>query len=171
MEQDTTTTPPRSWREGRRLRAWELRQAGWTQAAIATALGVTQGAVSQWLRRAREGGGPAALHDCPPPGSPPRLTEGQLAALPALLARGPAAYGWIGDVWTTARVAQLIVEHFGVRYHRAHISRLLRRIGWSLQKPRTQATQRDQAAVAAWYAQRWPTLEKKVGASDEPSSG
>jgi hypothetical protein len=47
MEQNTTTTQPRSWREGRRLRGWELRQAGWTQAAIAAALGVTQGAVSQ----------------------------------------------------------------------------------------------------------------------------
>jgi transposase len=170
MEQDTTT-PPRSWREGRRLRAWELHQAGWTQAAIATALGVTQGAVSQWLRRAHAGGGAGALRDCPPPGSPPRLGEAQLAALPALLAQGPAAYGWIGDVWTTARVAQLIYEQFGVRYHRAHISRLLRRIGWSLQKPLTQATQRDPAAVAVWYAERWPVLEKKVAASDGPSSG
>src|SRR5690242_2189443 len=171
MEQDTTTTHPRSWREGRRLRAWELHQAGWTQAAIATALGVTQGAVSQWLQRARDGGGPAALRDCPPPGSPSRLTEAQLAALPALLARGPAAYGWIGDVWTTARIAQLIYEQFGVRYHRAHISRLLRRLGWSLQKPLTQATQSDPAAVAAWYAERWPAVKKKVSGSGGPSSG
>ena len=49
------------WREGRRLRAWELHEAGWSQAAIAEALGVTEGAVSQWMRRAREGGGPEAL--------------------------------------------------------------------------------------------------------------
>jgi transposase len=171
MEHDTTMIQPRSWREGRRLRAWELHQAGWTQTAIATALGVTQGAVSQWLGRARHGGGPAALRDCPPPGSPPRLTAAQLAELPALLARGPAAYGWIGDVWTTARVAQLIAEQFGVRYHCAHISRLLRRIGWSLQKPLTQATQRDTLAVAAWYQERWPALEKKADASGGPSSG
>lgn len=49
------------WREGRRLRAWELHEAGWSQAAIAEALGVTPGAVSPWMRRAREGGGAGAL--------------------------------------------------------------------------------------------------------------
>ena len=47
---------PKGWREGRRFRAWELREKGWTQQGIAGALGVTQGAVSQWLKRAAEGG-------------------------------------------------------------------------------------------------------------------
>jgi predicted transcriptional regulator len=46
----------RDWREGRRLRAWELKQEGWTQQQIADALGVSKGAVSQWMKRAREGG-------------------------------------------------------------------------------------------------------------------
>ena len=39
------------WREGRRLRAWELKEQGWNQQEIANALGVTKGAVSQWMRR------------------------------------------------------------------------------------------------------------------------
>lgn len=169
MKQNATTRP-RSWREGRRQRAWALHQQGWKQQAIATALGVTQGAISQWLQRATVAG-PQALRDQPPPGPRPRLSDEQLAQLPTLLAQGPGHYGWIGEVWTTARVAQLIYEQFGVRYHRAHISRLLRRIGWSLQKPRTQATQRDPSAVAAWYAERWPALKKKVAGSDGPSSG
>jgi transposase len=167
----TDTTPPRSWREGRRQRAWVLHQQGWKQRAIASALGVTQGAVSQWLARAAEGGGPAALRDQPPPGPQPRLSAEQLAQLPALLAQGPAHFGWIGAVWTTARVAQLIYEQFGVRYHRAHISRLLRQIGWSLQQPRTQASQRDPAAVEAWYAEHWPAIKKKPPPSSAPSSG
>jgi predicted transcriptional regulator len=41
------------WRDGRRRRAWELKEQGWKQIAIAAALGVSPGAVSQWLRRAR----------------------------------------------------------------------------------------------------------------------
>src|SRR5215472_10485464 len=44
------------WREGRRRRAWELKQQGWKQQDIAAALGVTAGAVSQLLRRVREQG-------------------------------------------------------------------------------------------------------------------
>ena len=42
-----------NWWEGRRLRAWELSQEGWPQQRIAEALGVSKGAVSQWLSRTR----------------------------------------------------------------------------------------------------------------------
>jgi transposase len=65
------------WREGRRLRAWELHQEGWTQQRIAQALGVTQGAVSQWLRRVEEAGGVEGLYRRPPKGAKPKLTSEQ----------------------------------------------------------------------------------------------
>ncbi len=45
-----------NWREGRRLRAWELKQEGWKQQDIARALGVSKGAVSQWMKRAQQEG-------------------------------------------------------------------------------------------------------------------
>ena len=51
----TRSSQATDWREGRRLRAYELKQQGWKQTQIADALGVTEGAVSQWMRRAREG--------------------------------------------------------------------------------------------------------------------
>ena len=89
------------------------------------------------------------------------MTAEQRAQLPALLAHGPEAYGFRGDVWTTKRVALVINRTFGVRYHPAHVSRLLRREGVSLQKPITRATQRDEAAIAAWQAERWPALLAK----------
>jgi hypothetical protein len=43
------------WREARRFRAWELHEKGWSQTFISEALGVTDGAVSQWLKTVREG--------------------------------------------------------------------------------------------------------------------
>src|SRR5258708_3854257 len=105
------------WREERRKRAWVLKQQGWPQKAIAAALGVSEGAVSQWLKRAREEGGVQALSRRPPPGMTARLSAPQRAQLPALLTRGAEAYGFRGDVWTAKRVAQLLVDTFGVRYH------------------------------------------------------
>lgn len=161
---------PVNWREGRRLRAWELSHQGWTQAAIARALGVTPGAVSQWLSRARTDGA-AALYHRPPPGPASRLTPEQLAQLPALLAQGAPAHGFQGDVWTRPRVVLVIKRHFGVTYHPSHIGRLLKRQGLSLQQPETFATQRDEAAVEHWWDTRWPALKKRREMKREPSSG
>src|SRR5689334_22393328 len=113
-----------SWQEWRRLRAWDLHQQGWTQQQIAQALGVTQGAVSQWLQRAtRQGRDALRAHLAP--GAPPLLTTDQHALLVALLLEGAEAFGFRGAVWTSRRVAQLIAEQFGVHYHPAHVRRLL----------------------------------------------
>jgi transposase len=161
---------PHDWKEGRRFRAWELAERGWTQAAIAGALGVTPGAVSQWLKRARDGG-PTALRRRPPPGRRPKLTPTQRAQVPALLARGAEAFGFSGDLWTAPRIVTVIQTHFGVRYHPAHMSRLVRALGWTPQKPLQRATQRDAAAIRHWYAARWPALKKKRRPKGGPSSG
>ena len=163
-------SPRQQLNEWRRLRAWALHQAGWSGRAIARALGVTPGAVSQWLKRAREGGAQALVHRMPP-GRVSRLSAEQKAELVYLLEQGAEAHGFPGNVWTTKRVASLIKHAFGVRYHPAHMSRLLREIGWSVQKPLRRATQRNEAAITQWWPERWPVLQAKPKASGVPSSG
>jgi len=155
----TNTILPKNWREARRMRAWELHEAGWQQKDIAVALGVTEGAVSQWFKKVRTQGVQALRHQ-PPPGAQPKLTKAQMTQLPNELAKGAEAFGFCGAVWTTARVAQMIQTVFGVSYHPAHCSRLLRACKQSLQKPIEKASQRDEAAIAAWKAERWPALKK-----------
>jgi transposase len=167
----STRAGPRDWIEGRRLRAFDLAQQGWRQKAIAAALGVTPGAVSQWLKRARDGGGRAALRRKPHPGRQPKLSAAQRQQIPALLARRADAFGFLGAVWTTKRIATVIQETFGVRYHPAHISRLMRQLRQSSQLPEVRATQRDPTAVEDWYTKRWPALKKRRGSKDAPSSG
>jgi transposase len=110
----TLSSQASNWREGRRLRAFELKKQGWKQTEIADALGVTEGAVSQWMKRAREEGVEGLKHK-PSPGAPPRLSEQERAELPELLARGAQAHGFRGDVWTCERIAKVIYRHFGVR--------------------------------------------------------
>jgi transposase len=157
---DTNSPTGYDWIEGRRLRAWELAQSGWKQKDIAVALGVSKGAVSQWLKRGREGGR-AALHRQPAPGAVSRLSREQLHRLPELLARGAEAYGFRGNVWTHKRIVAVIHDTFGVKYHAHHIRRILDKIGWSRQKPRRQASQRNTEGITAWREQDWPQAEKK----------
>lgn len=160
MEKTLSSQEATDWREGRRLRAFELKQQDWNQREIANALGVTEGAVSQWMKRARQGGGTEGLRKRTSPGAPPRLSEQQRTQLPELLAPGAKAYGFRGEVWTCERVAEVIREEFGVGYHPAHVSRLLRVLGLSLQKPMRRANQRDEEAIKRWKEQRWPSLKK-----------
>ena len=124
------------WREGRRLRAWELHhEQGWTQQQIASALGVSQGAVSQWLKRVEQGVGVEGLYRRrrPPKGAKPKLNREEREQLPGLLRQGAAAFGFAGDVWTCKRVGVVIERVFGVKYHLSQVARLLHSIGWSVQ--------------------------------------
>jgi hypothetical protein len=91
---------PSTWKEARRLHAWRPEQPGWSQRRFAEALGISAGAVSQWLTRAREGG-TAALRRPPSPGAPRRLTAGQRAQLPAG-SSGPAVGLPPGCSWSLA---------------------------------------------------------------------
>src|SRR5215212_10069582 len=85
----------KDWREGRRLRAFELKEQGWKQKEIAQALGGTEGAVSQWMRRATEGGVEVLKHN-PAPGATPRLDDSQRVRLKELMTFDAEAYGFRG---------------------------------------------------------------------------
>lgn len=150
---NTLTGQAIDWREGRRLRGWELIQKGWKQTEVAEALGVTQGAVSQWVKRAKERG-IWGLKRRKAPGGQARLSVEQKAQLPLLLEQGAEAFGFRGDIWTCGRIAQVVRHTFGVSYHPAHVSRLLKECGWSLQKPVRRASQRDEAAIERWKSER-----------------
>jgi transposase len=150
-----------NWREGRRLRAWELHEQGWRQSEIAAALGVTSGAVCQWMRRVRDGGGPEALRRRKAPGGRPRLSTAQQSQVLGWLREGAEAHGFRGDLWTRKRVAVLIERNLGIRYHPGHVSKLLQSWKWSSQKPEQRARQRDEAAIEQWVKDRWPAIKKE----------
>src|SRR5437762_1020099 len=152
---------PGGWREWRRLRALHLKRRGWYHRDIAEALGAAEETVSRWLARAR-GGGPGALLARPAPGRPPRLTGAQRRLIPEFLWHGPEAYGFRGQVWTRARVARVIEDEFGVRYHKGHVGRLLQELRWTPQVPIRRAIQRDEGAIRRWRDEVWPDLLRRA---------
>jgi len=99
----------------------------------------------------------------PHPHRPPQLTNAQLQRLEGLLCQGAQAHGWPNALWTTARVAQLILRTFGVGYHHDHVGRFLRqRLGWSPQKPRRRARERNEAAILDWQSQEFPRIARQA---------
>lgn len=139
----------------------QLKRQGWHQRDIADALGVSEVAVSGWLARVREGG-PEALLAHPAPGRPPKLSDAQKRLIPEFLWHGAEAYGFRGEVWTRARIARVIEEEFGVRYHKGHVGRLLQELHWTPQVPIRRAIQRDEDAIRRWRVEVWPDLQQRA---------
>jgi transposase len=55
----------------------------------------------------------------------------------------------------------MIQRLFGVEYHPDYVPRLLRKLGWSPQKPEQRARERDERAAARWRRDEWPRLKKE----------
>ena len=146
--------------EQRRWRAVELMEHGYGNATIAGLLGTSTVSVWRW-RKAYRHRGDAALSAKPIAGRPPRLSARQRRSLVRRLLKGAMAEGFASDLWTCPRIAQVIEERYGVRYHVDHVPRLLAGLGFSCQKPERQARERDEEAVQRWVRHDWPRIKKR----------
>jgi transposase len=153
--------------ERRRLEAFELLKRGLHQSEVARQVGVHRQSVSRWAQQIEQSGR-AGLKQAGRAGRKPRLTKADLKGLERDLKRGPQAFGYETDLWTLARVADLIKDRFGVRFTVGHVWGLLGKLGWSCQRPTGRALQRDEAAIERWKKKRWPKLKKKPSARGAP---
>ena len=121
--------------------------------------GAAFSSVSRW-KEDLERGGLEALKAQPHPGRPARLTSQQKQELDEILLQGARAAGFSTDLWTLARVTEVIEHEFGVTYHPGHVWYILRDMGWSCQKPERRARERDEEAIAGWRKKAWPWVKK-----------
>jgi transposase len=152
------TAAERARREQVRLAAAELIEAGAGDREVARRFRVTRMSANRW-RRALAAGGRAALASKGPGGGPCKLSPAQVGELEAVLAAGPAAWGWEDQCWTLARIGEVVRRRFGVEYTLAGLDLLLHRIGWRVQVPARRAAERDEAAIAAWQEVTWPVVK------------
>jgi transposase len=146
--------------ERRRCRAVQLVEQGEAPAVVARIMGVTCSSLHRWRRMARQSHGLVAK---PVPGAKRRLTDSQLRELEGLLDKGAPAHGFPNELWTAARVAQVIHRHFGVEYHPDYVLRLVkRRLGWTCHKPQRRARQRNDKEVERWKADEFPRILREA---------
>jgi transposase len=164
------------WQEQRRLQALVLYRKGWLQKDIAEALGVSRGAVSQWMARVKDipedqrAEQEAALKARNGKvGYPSKTDAEQRQQLIALMDKGAEAFGFVGDFWTVSRVRFVLKKEVGVSLSVRSVWKLLKAEGFSCQKPTTQAKEQNEKAVAEFRA-GWINLKKGQTRRDEPSS-
>ena len=149
--------------EERRMAAARLLRAGLGQSEVARAVGVHRQSVGRWARELEQSG-VRGLRKAGRTGRPAQLSPAQLRDLERALKRGAQALGYESGLWTAGRVRELIESRTGVRYHEDHVWRILRKLGWSCQRPAGRALERDEEAIGHWKKVEWPRIKKKPSA-------
>jgi len=132
---------------------------GERQAAVAAALRVSRQSVSRWYNSWLNGD-TRAITGASRAGRPRRLSEEQVQQVRVKLLQGARTHGYATDLWTLPRVAKVIEAVTKVHYHSGHVWRILRRMGWTLQRPAVRAKERDEEAVRQWKRRTWAEVKK-----------
>jgi transposase len=103
-------------------------------------------------------------------GRKPLLSPANLERLEELLQRGPEALGYKTPLWTCPRVAHLIEDEFGIRYHQGHVWKILVALRWSPQRPIGKARERNEEEIRNWRRKKWPAIKKKLARKAARSS-
>lgn len=149
------------WLGQRRRRALKLLKEGLSLNEVGRRMDCAPSSVMRW-RDAYQREGKEALKVRFSPGRPPRLTKSQRRRLLKILLKGAIANGYRTELWTTQRIAEVIKKHFGIRYHRDHVGRLMHSLGWSHQKPERRAVERDEEQIERWKRKEWPRVKKTL---------
>jgi transposase len=155
--------------EKRRFGAIGLMNHGLGHSEIARRLRVARQTVVRWAGQYRERG-KAALKKAGRAGRKPLLGLQDRRRLEKLLLKGPEVLGYETPLWTCPRVAHLIEQQFGIRYHTGHIWKVLVSLGWSPQRPTGRARERDEERIGHWKKKTWPAIKKKPGSKAVRSS-
>jgi transposase len=150
--------------ERRRMKALRLFGEGLSDAEIARRLKVSRHSVGTWRKKFAKLGRTSLLA-AGRAGRQRKLTAAQDRAIVAALKAGASASGYSSDMWTLPRVAKLIEKIAGVKYHPGYVGEILKRLGWSCQRPAVRAKERNEAAIANWKRKVWPRIKKKPGES------
>lgn len=144
--------------EERRLKAVPYFKWKWSERRIAEKLGVSGPSVHEWKVAWKKSGrdGLKAGHY----GRVSRLTSKKEALVRRNILKGAGEQGFSGDFWTLKRLTVGIKRWTGIAYEDRSVWHVLKRLGFSCQKPIKRARERDEEAIQTWLAETWPKVKK-----------
>jgi transposase len=142
-----------------RIQGILLSLEGKTTGAISQALRVHRSTVPLWIQNWNEYG-VESLPEGHRSGRPAALNSKQRAVLADIINSGPVAAGFNTGIWTSPLLAQVIEEEFSQTYHPGHVRKLLKQMGYSVQRPIASLVQADLAQHRKWVRYTYPKLKK-----------
>ncbi|MEK7397625.1 MAG: winged helix-turn-helix domain-containing protein [Candidatus Poribacteria bacterium] len=148
------------YRVATRLHAVTLSIEKHTSGQIANLLKVNRTNVPDWIHSWNNHGSDGLLEGHRS-GRKNTLNNDDKIKLEDILESGPVAYGLNTGVWTSKIVTQIIGEEFGIEFHPGHVRKLLKEIGFSVQRPTYKLVNADAKKKNKWIRYTYPNLKKK----------
>ena len=149
----------REKRESRRKEAGIMFRLGKTQAEVAKRFMVSRAAACKW-HAAWDEEGMDGLDSKGPPGFASALTDKKKKMFKKAIMRGPLSHGYGTDLWTLARLAEVLKKTTKVAFGPVRTWQVVRALGFTPQKPRLTDIERDEQAIEHWKTRRLPGLKK-----------
>lgn len=147
-------------REQIRIRAVKLVEAGHSPEEIVKVLGFHRSAIYQWLSAYNQGG-IKALKTKPITGRPSKLNSSQIKKIYNIITgKNPLQLKFEFALWTRDMVRDLIKDHFGVKMNVTSVGRLLKKLGFTVQRPLYRAYQKNPEKIDQWLNEKYPKIKK-----------
>lgn len=148
--------------EEMRISAVRRVEAGESPELVASGLGVNRRTIYKWLS-AYHYGGEDALKSKPIPGAPPKLSGPQMQEIARIIREDdPRQMRLPFALWTLALIRTVILTKFGISLTEVSVGRIMKRLGFSPQRPLYRACQQDKALVDQWREEEFPKIKKRA---------
>ena len=155
-----------AYRVAKRLHAVILNSQGNRSGKISALLQAPRSCVIKWLSDYEKEGIDSLLEGYRT-GRPGRLNKKQKESLSDIIDSGPISYGYISGIWTSIMIKDVIKEEFSVNYHPGHVRKLLKEMGFSVQRPKKVLAKADPVKQNKWLRYTYPRIKKKQNRSEQ----
>jgi transposase len=142
-----------------RIQGIMMSLEGHSTSMIANLLKVHRSTIPLWIDHWNRHGA-SGLYEGHRSGRPRDLSLKEQEKLCDILDSGPVAYGLDTGIWTSPLISQIIADEFGRQYHPGHVRKLLKKFGYSVQRPTTRLVQADLKHQRKWVRYTYPNLKK-----------
>lgn len=141
-----------------RIQGVKMVRAGFAASAVAQFFGVSVRAVFKWVAAFSEGG-QNALQAKDGAGRPPKLKPEQIQWIAKTVCdHTPDQLKFEFGLWTLKLIGQLIERQFQMSLSLPTLSKVMRQLGFTAQRPLYRAYQQDATLVQRWRTEDYPKL-------------
>lgn len=164
LPQKPMFTSRRMEQQWNRIQGVKMMREGYSAGEVAALFEVSTRAVFKWVAAFSEGGQNALVAKLGA-GRPLKLKPEQLEWIAKTVRdHTPDQLRFEFGLWTLALIGRLIERQFQVKLSLPTLSKTMRLLGFTAQRPVHRAYEQDDALVSHWRAHEWPVLQARAKA-------